>query len=184
MSVGGRRSRRKKEELKVYGDQPSSQLVKERMVWSALHATPRRVKKVAVKKITSAYENTTHARRMLREIRHGFTPNHWPLQALTDDHCQYHMYISNLLLNARCDLEIWFGSDGKREGSVYDRVRGHSMRVTVTEALEHPSLSMLHDTTVEPSAPAPFEFDFDEALELEGGCLEREGVEGDALLPP
>ncbi|KAL2619847.1 hypothetical protein R1flu_000052 [Riccia fluitans] len=35
-------------------------------------------------------------------------------------------------------------------------------RVTVTEALEHPYLSMLHDATVEPSAPAPFEFDFEE----------------------
>ncbi|KAJ7540509.1 hypothetical protein O6H91_10G019900 [Diphasiastrum complanatum] len=34
-------------------------------------------------------------------------------------------------------------------------------RITVTEALEHPYLAMLHDVTVEPSAPAPFGLDFE-----------------------
>lgn len=36
-------------------------------------------------------------------------------------------------------------------------------RITVTEALSHPWLAQLHDEAMEPSAPAPFEFDFEEA---------------------
>eukprot|EP00249_Psilotum_nudum_P028985 c3905_g1_i1 orf=115-1251(+) len=37
-----------------------------------------------------------------------------------------------------------------------------SKRITVTEALEHPYLSILHDDSLEPSAPVPFDFDFED----------------------
>eukprot|EP00850_Spirogloea_muscicola_P008805 SM000048S16517 [mRNA] locus=s48:175188:176080:- [translate_table: standard] len=35
-------------------------------------------------------------------------------------------------------------------------------RITVQAALEHPYLAMLHDPAVEPAAPAPFDFDFED----------------------
>eukprot|EP00249_Psilotum_nudum_P021236 c28027_g3_i2 orf=214-900(+) len=35
-------------------------------------------------------------------------------------------------------------------------------RITVTEALEHPYLSMLHDASLEPTAPAAFDFEFED----------------------
>ncbi|KAK9815669.1 hypothetical protein WJX72_007692 [[Myrmecia] bisecta] len=35
-------------------------------------------------------------------------------------------------------------------------------RITVEEALKHPYLAQLHDESAEPSAPKPFEFDFEE----------------------
>eukprot|EP00850_Spirogloea_muscicola_P012422 SM000080S22937 [mRNA] locus=s80:240271:241973:- [translate_table: standard] len=35
-------------------------------------------------------------------------------------------------------------------------------RITVQAALEHPYLAMLHDPAVEPVAPAPFDFDFED----------------------
>lgn len=35
-------------------------------------------------------------------------------------------------------------------------------RISVQEALEHPYLATLHDPAVEPVAPAPFVFDFEE----------------------
>ncbi len=46
-------------------------------------------------------------------------------------------------------------------------------RITVHEALEHPYLSMLHDTSVEPSAPVPFEFDFEDEDLKEDALRER-----------
>lgn len=46
-------------------------------------------------------------------------------------------------------------------------------RITVHEALEHPYLSMLHDASVEPSAPAPFEFDFEDEDLKEDALRER-----------
>lgn len=46
-------------------------------------------------------------------------------------------------------------------------------RLTVTEALEHPYLAMLHDGTVDPVAPAPFEFDFEEEELKEDALREK-----------
>ncbi|CAI5943938.1 unnamed protein product [Closterium sp. NIES-64] len=46
-------------------------------------------------------------------------------------------------------------------------------RITVEEALEHPYLSMLHDPAVEPSAPAPFEFDFEDEDLKEAALREK-----------
>jgi mitogen-activated protein kinase 1/3 len=43
----------------------------------------------------------------------------------------------------------------------------------VHEALEHPYLSMLHDASVEPSAPAPFDFDFEDEDLKEDALRER-----------
>eukprot|EP00270_Netrium_digitus_P015439 TRINITY_DN5413_c0_g1_i1.p1 TRINITY_DN5413_c0_g1~~TRINITY_DN5413_c0_g1_i1.p1 ORF type:complete len:409 (+),score=92.31 TRINITY_DN5413_c0_g1_i1:121-1227(+) len=50
-------------------------------------------------------------------------------------------------------------------------------RITVTEALEHPYLAMLHDASVEPSAPAPFEFDFEEEDLKESALREKVWME-------
>ncbi|KAJ7257262.1 hypothetical protein O6H91_Y413200 [Diphasiastrum complanatum] len=54
-------------------------------------------------------------------------------------------------------------------------------RITVTEALEHPYLAMLHDVAVEPSAAAPFDFDSEEE-DLKEDAL-REKV-WDGNVPP
>ncbi|EFJ31695.1 hypothetical protein SELMODRAFT_449429 [Selaginella moellendorffii] len=46
-------------------------------------------------------------------------------------------------------------------------------RLTVTDALEHPYLSMLHDAALEPSASAAFEFDFEDEELREDALREK-----------
>ncbi|KAJ7296116.1 hypothetical protein O6H91_13G010200 [Diphasiastrum complanatum] len=50
-------------------------------------------------------------------------------------------------------------------------------RITVTEALEHPYLAMLHDVAVEPSAAAPFDFDSEEEDLKEDALREKVWME-------
>ena len=41
-------------------------------------------------------------------------------------------------------------------------------RIDVVQALKHPWLAQLHDEAAEPSAPGPFEFDFEDEQLTEG----------------
>ncbi|KAJ7524050.1 hypothetical protein O6H91_18G075000 [Diphasiastrum complanatum] len=79
-------------------------------------------------------------------------------------------YIRSLPFEPRIPLALLYPHANPLAINLLDRmlVFDPKKRITVTEALEHPYLAMLHDATVEPSAAAPFDFDFeDEELKEE-----------------
>ncbi|KAJ7524057.1 hypothetical protein O6H91_18G075500 [Diphasiastrum complanatum] len=79
-------------------------------------------------------------------------------------------YIRSLPFEPRIPLPLLYPHANPLAINLLDRmlVFDPKKRITVTEALEHPYLAMLHDATVEPSAAAPFDFDFeDEELKEE-----------------
>ncbi|KAJ7302624.1 hypothetical protein JRQ81_000018 [Phrynocephalus forsythii] len=90
-------------------------------------------------------------------------------QALTDDHCHTSSIRSRWSASIREPIH-WRSTSSTRCSCLIRK-----KRLTVTDALEHPYLSMLHDAALEPSASAAFEFLISEDEELREDAL-REKV--------